>query len=177
RTRAPGPQGGVEHQIALPDIPAHAGSGSVSRHRRDVVSGKWALAEDRPRIGGTGAQQQAVIDPQRGGRLDAVAPRRIEIVFEEVDGIEMNLVNEIHQVDAGLVLETAGLDAEAAFDVMRGLGLEFESPGDRSEERVECRSRGHALIGVGGAECACRAAEQREYVVDAMLDTGVKRIL
>ena len=89
----------------------------------------------------------------------------------------MDLVLEVHVVDAGLHLESAGLDAEAAFDVVRGLGLQLEILRERHEEGVERRTRGNALIDVRRAERARGAAEHREHVVEAMLETDMQRVL
>src|SRR5207342_2965898 len=90
---------------------------------------------------------------------------------------EMDLVLEIHAVDARLHLEPARLDAEAAFNVMRSLGLQLEIPGNWIEEGVERRSQRNTLIDVRGTERACGAAEHREYVVEAMLEAGMQRVL
>ena len=49
--------------------------------------------------------------------------------------------------------------------------------GNRIEEGVERRSRRNALIDIRGAERARGAAEHREYVVEAMLETDMQRVL
>ena len=89
----------------------------------------------------------------------------------------MDLVLEVHVVDARLHLERAGLDAEAAFDVVRGLGLQLEVPGRGVKNGIESRSGRHAFIDIRRAERACGAAEHREYVVEAMLEAEMQRVL
>ena len=69
------------------------------------------------------------------------------------------------------------LDAEAALDVVRGLGLQLEVLGKRIEEGVERRSRRNALIDIRGTERARGAAEYREYVVEAMFETDMQGVL
>ena len=89
----------------------------------------------------------------------------------------MDLVLQLHVVNAGLRLELAGLDAEAALDVVRGLGLQPEIAGNGNEVRVESRARSDTLIDVRRAERACRTGKYREYVGEAMLDADMQRVL
>ena len=89
----------------------------------------------------------------------------------------MDLVLEIHVVDARLHLEAAALDAEAALDVVRGLGLQPEIAGDRKEEggtKAGPDARAHRR---SASERARGAAEYREHVVEAMLETDMQRVL
>jgi hypothetical protein len=53
----------------------------------------------------------------RNGRSD-----RVDVV--EQRGVVVDLVLEVHVVDARLHLEAAGLDTETALDVVRGLGFQ-----------------------------------------------------
>ena len=90
----------------------------------------------------------------------------------------MDLVFEVHVVDARLHLEAAALDAEAALDVVRGLGLQLEVAGDRSEEgRSNDGPDDTRSSTVGRAERARGAAEYREHVVEAMLEADMQRVL
>ena len=76
-------------------------------------------------------------------------------------------------------LESAGLDAETAFDVVRGLGLQPEVTGNRIEEGwwAESRPGRNAFVDIRRSERAGSAAEHREYVIEAMLDANMQRVL
>ena len=60
------------------------------------------------------------------------------------------------------------------FDVVRCLGLQLEILRERHEEGVERRTGGNALVDIRGAERARGAAEHREHVGEAMLETDVQ---
>src|SRR5205814_684108 len=121
--------------------------------------------------GKAAAHQQAVAETIRCGSLDAATPGRIEVDVVEQCRNEMDLVLEVHVVDAGLPLEAARLVAEAALDVVRGLGLQPEvKRWGRKRSEGEKGPGCYALVDVGRAEGAGGAAEQRERVVDPVLD-------
>ena len=77
----------------------------------------------------------------------------------------MDLIDEIHIVDARLHLEQSGPDTKTSFDVVRGLGLQREVSGYRVEEGIEGGPRGYSFIDRGCAECAGGTAEYREHLV------------
>ena len=90
----------------------------------------------------------------------------------------MDLVLEVHVVDARLHLERAGLDAEAALDVVRGLGLQPEILGRAREGcKRQQGSGGDTFLDIRRAECVRGAAEYREHVVEAMLKTDMQRVV
>src|SRR5882672_7723112 len=89
------------------------------------------FAEYRTCIGHAAAQQHGIADAKRRAGFRAVAAGRIEIDVEALYRVELEFVLEVHVVDARLNFERSGFDANAALDVMRGLGLQPEVTGKR----------------------------------------------
>src|SRR6185437_13296071 len=105
------------------------------------------------------AQQHGIAGAQRYAGFAAIATGRIEIGIDEIHRVEVNLVQQVHVVDARLQLESSGLDAETAFDIVRGLGFQVE----RLDRSRKCADP-DPFIDVWGAERARGAGEHRETV-------------
>jgi hypothetical protein len=88
----------------------------------------------------------------------------------------MDLVFEVHVVDARLHLEAAALDAEAASMSCEVWVFSAKSPGS-GEEGIEGRPGRNAFIHGRSTERACGAPKYREDAVEAMLEANVQRVL
>ncbi len=89
----------------------------------------------------------------------------------------MDLVDEVHVVNARLHLEHSSLDPKASLDVVRGLGFQREVSGYGIEEGIESGTRGDPFVDIRGAERAGGAAEYRKNLVESMFETKMQRIL
>src|SRR5262245_53358927 len=127
------------------DVPGESRIARPLGHQGNLVAGKRALAESCVYVGHPAAHTRRVIDLIKRRSFPTHPLRRIEISVDAKCRQKMNLVLQLHQIDAGLEAKLSQVDADATLYVPRRLCLQIEVRNDEYERAAGSDS----FVGIG----------------------------